>query len=107
MSPHSLLLGYIRPFNAEPDQSSQCLSCARGRPSGRMFDHELPYKVIVCADGVGGKNRDFVIAFHTQIDATQRSRSVFNDDRWYQIYCFADPQHLRTFQAIFGGEQKD
>jgi hypothetical protein len=77
---------------------------ARGQPTRRMIDREYPHQVLVPAENVGGKKLDFVIAFHAQIDAPQHSRSVFKDDRWYEVYCFAEPQHARSFQAIFGGE---
>jgi hypothetical protein len=58
----------------------------------------------VLAQNAGSKNQDLVIVFHAQIGQPQRSRSVFVDDEWFEVYCFADPQHARSFQALFGGE---
>jgi hypothetical protein len=26
------------------------------------------------------------------------------DDAWYSLYCFADREHAKLFQAMFGGE---
>ena len=77
---------------------------ARGQPSRRMIDREYPHRVTVPAESVGGKNLDFVIVFHAQIDQPQRTRSVRRDDRWFEVHCFADPQDARSFQALFGGE---
>lgn len=77
---------------------------ARGQPSRTSIDREYPHQVTVPAGDVGGKNFDLIIVFHAQIGVPQRSRSIFKDDRWYDIYCFADPQHAVSFQAIFGGE---
>jgi len=77
---------------------------ARVQPSRRLVDREYPHQVTVPAESVGGKNFDSVIVFHAQISQPQRSRSVFRDDRWFAVYCFADPQHARSFQALFGGE---
>jgi hypothetical protein len=80
---------------------------ARGQPSRRMVDREYPHQVTVPAESVGGKNLDHVILFHAQIGQPQRSRSVFRGDRWFEVYCFADPQHARSFQALFGGEMEE
>jgi hypothetical protein len=53
---------------------------------------------------VGGKNLDLVTVYHAQIGQPQRSRFLFEDDDWLEAFCFADPQHARPFQALFGGE---
>jgi hypothetical protein len=82
------------------------MSRARGQPSRSSIDREYPHQVIVPADDVGGKHLPMVEVFHAQIDAPKRSRSVFNNDRWYEIYCFKEPYQARGFQAIFGGEIK-
>jgi hypothetical protein len=77
---------------------------ARGQPTRSSIDREYPHQVIVPAEDVGGKHLAMVEAFHAQLDVLARSRSVFNDDRWYQIYCFREAHQARGFQAIFGGE---
>jgi hypothetical protein len=79
---------------------------ARGQPSHRAIDREYPFQVAVPAEKVGGKNLALVAIFHAQIDQPQRARSVYEDDCWYDVYCFADPQHARLFQSMFGGEIK-
>jgi hypothetical protein len=80
---------------------------ARGQPSRRSIDRDYPHQVVVPAESVGGKNLPFVAVFHAQIGAPQRTRSLFKDDRWCEIYCFAEAQHARSFQAIFSGELRD
>jgi hypothetical protein len=77
---------------------------ARGQPSRRMIDRQYPHQVLVPAENVGGIKHDFVVVFHAQIDKPERAHSVFKDDRWHQIYCFAHATDARAFQAIFGGE---
>jgi hypothetical protein len=82
------------------------MSRARGQPSGSSIDREYSHQVIVPAEDVGGKHLPIVEVFHAYIDAPKRSRSVFNNDRWYDIYCFTEAHQARGFQAIFGGEIK-
>ena len=77
---------------------------ARGQPSRRMIDRAYPHQVLVLSEKVQGKNLDVVILFHTQIDQPMKSRSLFKDDEWHTIYCFADPAHAGALQAMFGGE---
>jgi hypothetical protein len=77
---------------------------ARGQPSRRMIDREYPHRVTVPAASVGGRNLDLVIVFHAQIGQPERRRSLYKDDRWFETFCFADPQHARSFHALFGGE---
>jgi hypothetical protein len=31
--------------------------------------------------------------------------SVFHEDKWWIIYCFADAGHAKKFRMRFGGEQ--
>lgn len=77
---------------------------ARGQPPRSMIERAHPHQVIVPAEDVGGKKLDFVIVFHAQIDAKQHTRSIRKDDRWYNVYCFAEVGQAKAFQAIFGGE---
>ena len=72
-----------------------------------MIDRECPHQVIVPAENVGGKNLDFVIVFNAQINIPRHTKSPRKDDRWYEVYCLADPQHARSFQALFGGEMNE
>ena len=80
---------------------------ARGQPSRRSIDRDYPHQVLVPAERAGGKNLDFVIVFHAQIDQLQRSRSIFKDDHWCDIFCFAKRSDASAFQALFGGDMKE
>ena len=77
---------------------------ARGQPLRRMIDREFPHRVTVPAEAIGGRNLDLVIVFHEQIGARQVARWLRRDDRDYRVLCFADPQHAKLLQALFGGE---
>jgi hypothetical protein len=72
-----------------------------------MIDRDYPFQVAVPAKAVGGKNLALVAVFHAQIGQPQRARSEFENDEWFEVYCFADPQHARSFQAVFNGQFGD
>ena len=35
----------------------------------------------------------------------ERHHSVFHDDKWWIVYCFADAEHAEKFRVRFGGER--
>jgi hypothetical protein len=59
---------------------------------------------MMSAEDAGGKKLDFLLVVYAQIDQLQRARSMFEDDKWYEICSFVDPQHARSFRALFAGE---
>ena len=59
------------------------------------------------AENVQGGKLDLVILFHDRIGQKMHARSLFIRDRWHTMYQFADLQHARSFQALFGGEMKE
>jgi hypothetical protein len=77
---------------------------ARGQSSRTLIDREYPYQVLVLAESVGCKMLDEVDAFHVKLGIPTKSRSVRKDDACYSLYCFADREHAKLFQAMFGGE---
>ena len=38
------------------------------------------------------------------LSVCERHYSVFHDDKWWIVYCFADPEHAEKFRIKFGGE---
>jgi hypothetical protein len=77
---------------------------ARGQPPRTLLDREYPHQILVLVENVGGKTLDKVSDFHAKLGITTKSRSVRTDDAWYSLYCFADREHAKLFQAMFGGE---
>jgi hypothetical protein len=77
---------------------------ARGQPPRTLLDREYPHQILVLAENVGGKTLDKVSDFHAKLGITRKSRAVRKDDAWYSLYCFADREHAKLFQAMFGGE---
>jgi hypothetical protein len=77
---------------------------ARGQPSRTLLDREYPHQVLVLADTVRGKTLDTVTDFHVRLGIPTKSRSIRKDDAWYSLYCFADREHAKLFQVMFGGQ---
>ena len=77
---------------------------ARGQTSRTLLNREYPHQVLVRADNVAGKTLDKVADFHVKLGIGTKSRSIRKDDVWYSLYCFADREHAKLFQVLFGGE---
>jgi hypothetical protein len=77
---------------------------ARGQISRTLLNREYPHQVLVRADNVAGKTLDKVADFHVKLGIGTKSRSIRKDDVWYSLYCFADREHAKLFQVLFGGE---
>jgi hypothetical protein len=75
-----------------------------GQPPRTLLDREYPHQILVLAENVGGKTFDKVSDFHAKLGITRKSRSVRKYDAWYSLYYFADREHAKLFQAMFGGE---
>ena len=77
---------------------------ARGHPSRTLLNRENPHQVLVLAETVRGKTLDRVIAFHSNLGIPSRISSIRKKDAWYTLFRFADPDHAKLFQVMFGGE---
>ena len=77
---------------------------ARGHPSRTLLNRENPHQVLVLAETVRGKTLDRVIAFHSNLGIPSRISSIRKEDAWYTLFRFADPDHAKLFQVMFGGE---
>jgi hypothetical protein len=48
-----------------------------------------------------------VDAFCLDLSMCERHQSVFHEDKWWIVYCFADAEHAEKFSKRFGGERFD
>lgn len=80
---------------------------ARGQSSRTLIEREHPHQVLVLAESVSGKTLDEVIAFHAKLGIPTIRRSIRKHDDWHSLYCFADANHAKLFQAMFGGEMSE
>jgi hypothetical protein len=76
---------------------------ARSQPSRTLLNREYPHQVLVPSWNVRGKLFEKVDAFHVQIGAPMKKRSIFKNDSRYELYCFAQRQDAESFQELFGG----
>ena len=44
-------------------------------------------------------------AFCLDLSVSERHHSVFHEDKWWIVYCFADAEHADRFRLRFGGER--
>jgi hypothetical protein len=77
---------------------------ARGQSSRRLLERDYPHQVLVPAETVRGKTLDRVIAFHSNLGISTRISSIRKEDAWYSLFRFADPNHAKLFQVMFGGD---
>src|SRR5205823_1548814 len=40
-----------------------------------------------------------------RFDGCERHHSVFHEDKWWTVYCFANPEQAEKFRLRFGGER--
>jgi hypothetical protein len=75
----------------------------KGVPSKASIRREFPHDVVVPWAAVGGKQIPFVDVFFAQAGQPKHFSSLRKVDADFYIYHFADPQHARSFAAMFDG----
>ena len=71
------------------------------------IDRGWPYQVAVPATDCRGSHGRFMDAFCLDLSMCERHHSVFHEDKWWIVYCFADAEHAEKFRMRFGGERFD
>jgi hypothetical protein len=79
----------------------------KGEYSKSRLDREFPHQVIVSADRCTGANSAVIESLCKTLTLGPRHHSVFHQDRWHLVYCFADAAHAELFLEKFGGETFD
>lgn len=69
------------------------------------IDRGWPHQVAVPATECRGSLGRFMDAFCLDLSVCERHYSVFHEDKWWIVYCFADPEHAEKFRIRFGGER--
>jgi hypothetical protein len=82
-----------------------------GRRKGELtaagIDPGWPHQVAVPATDCTGSHGRFMEAFCLDLSVCERHHSVFHEDKWWIVFCFADAEHAEKFRVRFGGEQFD
>jgi len=79
----------------------------KGEYSKSRLDREFPHQVIVPADRCSSANRAVIESLCRNLTLGPRHHSLFHQDRWHLVYCFADAAHADLFRETFGGETFD
>jgi hypothetical protein len=79
----------------------------KGEMRGFHIDEGWPYQVALWAHVTTGKAHDVVSAFCKDLSLCPRGHTFRRDDKWFNVWCFAEEEHARKFIARFGGEMID
>jgi hypothetical protein len=77
----------------------------KGELIAAAMDRGWPHQVAVSAGECLGSHGRFMDAFCLDLSVCERHHSVFRQDKWWIVYCFADPADAEKFRARFGGEK--
>jgi len=77
----------------------------KGELAAAAIDRGWSHQVAVPATDCRGSHGRFMDAFCLDISVCGRHHSVFRDDKWWIVYCFADAEHAEKFRMRFGGER--
>jgi len=77
----------------------------KGELTAAAIDRGWPHQVAVPATECRGSLGRFMDAFCLDLSVCERHYSVFHEDKWWIVYCFADPEHAEKFRIRFGGER--
>jgi len=56
-----------------------------------------PYQLVLPANTSLGGSYKVVQDFCSDLSQCRRGHAVFHDDKWFNVYCFADRQHAEKF----------
>jgi hypothetical protein len=77
----------------------------KGELTAAAIDRRWPYQVAVPATDCRGSHGRFMDAFCLDLSVCEGGHSVFHEDKWWIVYCFADAEHAEKFRMRFGGER--
>jgi hypothetical protein len=76
----------------------------KGELSPASIDREWPYQVALPGSTSLNGGYKIIREFCKDLSLCPRGHSVFRDE-WFNVYCFAKPEHAERFLARFGGEK--
>jgi hypothetical protein len=74
------------------------------KASKSQIDRKFPYQIALPTDQCTGTNYAMHQIYCANLSLAPQRRTVKRDDVTYTVFYFADPQHAKSFQAIFGGQ---
>ena len=79
----------------------------KGELTPAAMDRGWPHQVALPTDDCRGSYGRFIDAFCLDLSVCERHHSVFHEDKWWIVYCFASAEHAENFRVRFGGERFD
>jgi hypothetical protein len=76
----------------------------KGEYSKSRLDREFRHQVILPADRCTGENGAAMDNFCSNLALGPGHHSLFYEDLWHLVYCFANAAHADFFREKFGGE---
>jgi len=83
------------------------MSRRKGELTTAAINRGWPHQVAIPATQCMGSHGRFMDAFCLDLSMCERHQSVFHEDKWWIVYCFADAEHAEKFRMRFGGERFD
>jgi hypothetical protein len=78
----------------------------KGELSPASVDRGWPYQVALPASVSLNGGYKIIHEFCKDLSLCPRGHSVFREE-WFNVYCFAQPEHAERFLARFGGQPFD
>lgn len=78
----------------------------KGELSSAIIDRGWPHQVALPAS-TNANSGQAIHAFCQDLSLCPRGHSVFHEDAWFNVYCFAEAANAEEFMTRFGGERFD
>jgi hypothetical protein len=69
------------------------------------IDRDWPHQVALPASASANCGYKTIHAFCKDLSLCPRGHSVFHEDQWFNVYCFAEASDAENFMKRFGGEK--
>jgi hypothetical protein len=81
------------------------VSRRKGELSAGEIDRSWPHQVALRSDMCRGTYYRTLHAFCRDLSLCSRGHSVYYEDEWWEVFCFAEEVHADAFRLRFGGER--
>ena len=79
----------------------------KGELSPASMDRGWPHQVALPASACEQGGYRAIHEFCKDLSICSRGHSVFHEDKWFNVYCFAKAADAEKFMQRFGGEKFD
>jgi hypothetical protein len=83
------------------------MSRRKGELTPNAVDRGWPHQVALPEDACCGEHHATVLEFNRTLSVAPRGHTFFRDDKWHNVFCFAERADAEKFLVRFGGEWFD